>query len=177
MVEARGNGSASKEANLMSKAEEFRISAAERDNLANQAKDPEAKRMLHETADDWRKMADQAQRYGWQVANTAATCGFLYQPPNGLSRHQINDPAKRAEQKGESGGSLNEETGKSACWFPHIPNEINDAADNPKQSEKCADSRAPIDRKEPHGRQSNRHPFKCIDMGSAGSLQQWIPSH
>jgi hypothetical protein len=53
MVEARGNGSASKEANLMSKAEEFRISAAERDNLANQAKDPEAKRMLHETAERW----------------------------------------------------------------------------------------------------------------------------
>jgi hypothetical protein len=63
MVEARGNGSASKEANLMSKAEEFRISAAERDNLVN--KDPEAKRMLHETADDWQNMADQAQRYGW----------------------------------------------------------------------------------------------------------------
>jgi hypothetical protein len=49
----------------MSKAEEFRISAAECDKLANQAKDPEAKRLLHETADNWRKMADQAQRHSW----------------------------------------------------------------------------------------------------------------
>jgi hypothetical protein len=47
----------------MSKADEFRASAVECDKLADQAKDPEAKRMLREAADNWRKMADQAQRH------------------------------------------------------------------------------------------------------------------
>lgn len=48
----------------ISKAEEFRSSAAECDKLAEQAKDPEAKRMLREAASNWRKMAEQAQRFG-----------------------------------------------------------------------------------------------------------------
>ncbi len=49
----------------MSKVDEFRANAAECEKLADQAKDPEAKRMLREAADNWRKMADQAQRLGW----------------------------------------------------------------------------------------------------------------
>ena len=49
----------------MSKAEEFRTNAAQCDKLAEQAKDPEAKRMLREAADNWRKMAEQAERLGW----------------------------------------------------------------------------------------------------------------
>jgi hypothetical protein len=49
----------------VSKADEFRASAAECDNLADKAKDPEAKRMLREAADNWRKMSEQAQRLGW----------------------------------------------------------------------------------------------------------------
>jgi hypothetical protein len=65
MAEARGDDFASIEANVMTKAEEFLVSAAECDKLADQAKDPEAKRMLREAADNWRKMAQQAERHNW----------------------------------------------------------------------------------------------------------------
>jgi hypothetical protein len=49
----------------MSKAEKLRAHTAECDKLADQATDPEAKRMLREAADNWRKMAEQARRHGW----------------------------------------------------------------------------------------------------------------
>jgi hypothetical protein len=47
------------------KAETFRAKAAECDKLADQAKDPEAKRMFGEAANHWRAMAEQALRHGW----------------------------------------------------------------------------------------------------------------
>ena len=48
----------------MTKAEQFLASAAECDKLADQAKDPEAERMLREAGRNWRIMADQAKRNG-----------------------------------------------------------------------------------------------------------------
>ena len=53
----------------MTRAEAFRAKAAECDNLADQAKDPEAKRMFGEAANHWRTMAEQAQRHGWKAAS------------------------------------------------------------------------------------------------------------
>jgi hypothetical protein len=49
----------------MTRADAFRVKAAECDNLADQAKDPETKRMFAEAANHWRMMAEQAQRHGW----------------------------------------------------------------------------------------------------------------
>jgi hypothetical protein len=46
-------------------AEDFRAKAVECDNLAEKAWDPEAKRMLREAANNWRLLADQAERIGW----------------------------------------------------------------------------------------------------------------
>jgi hypothetical protein len=49
----------------MSKAPHLRTKATECDKLADKASDAEAKRMLREAADNWRAMADQAERLGW----------------------------------------------------------------------------------------------------------------
>lgn len=48
----------------MSKPEALRAKAAECDKKADQAKDPESKRLLQQAADDWRSMAVQAERFG-----------------------------------------------------------------------------------------------------------------
>jgi hypothetical protein len=48
----------------VSKAEDFRAKAVECDKLADAAWDPEAKRMLREAANNWRLLADQAERMG-----------------------------------------------------------------------------------------------------------------
>ena len=45
-----------------SKAEEFHAKAAECERKAEQAKDAEAKRLLREAADNWRRMASDAER-------------------------------------------------------------------------------------------------------------------
>ena len=47
----------------MTKADECRARAAECDEKADQAKDPEAKRLLEDAAAEWRTMADLADRY------------------------------------------------------------------------------------------------------------------
>ena len=49
----------------MSKAGEFRAKADECERKAHQAKDAEAKRLLMEAAQNWRNMAEQADRHGW----------------------------------------------------------------------------------------------------------------
>jgi hypothetical protein len=49
----------------VSKAEDFRAKAVECDKLADKASDAGAKRMLQEAAQNWRLMADQAERLGW----------------------------------------------------------------------------------------------------------------
>jgi hypothetical protein len=49
----------------MSKADAFRARAAECDKAADEAKNPEAKRFLRQAADNWRIMAEQAERLGW----------------------------------------------------------------------------------------------------------------
>jgi hypothetical protein len=49
----------------VTRAEEFRVKAAECDRLADEAIDPDAKRMLREAANNWWLMADQAERLGW----------------------------------------------------------------------------------------------------------------
>jgi hypothetical protein len=46
----------------VSEAEEFHTKAAECDRLADNATDPEAKRMYRETATNWRNKAEQAER-------------------------------------------------------------------------------------------------------------------
>jgi len=43
----------------------FRAKAVDCDKLADKAGDAEAKRMLREAAENWRTMADQAERLGW----------------------------------------------------------------------------------------------------------------
>ena len=62
---AGGRCFASVEANATSKSEEFRASAASFDKQAELAKDEEVKRLFREVADDWRSLAEQAQRHGW----------------------------------------------------------------------------------------------------------------
>jgi len=47
----------------MGKAENFRTNAIECDKLADEAWDPETKRMLHEAAKNWRVLADQVERW------------------------------------------------------------------------------------------------------------------
>ena len=47
----------------MTKADECRARAAECDEKADQAKDPEAKRLLEDAAAEWRTMADLADRH------------------------------------------------------------------------------------------------------------------
>jgi hypothetical protein len=48
----------------VSKSEEFRNKATECDRLADAAKDLEAQRMLREAANNWRTMAEEAERVG-----------------------------------------------------------------------------------------------------------------
>ena len=48
----------------MDKAAEFRARAVECDKLADKAHDPEAKRMLREAAQNWRTLAERAERMG-----------------------------------------------------------------------------------------------------------------
>jgi hypothetical protein len=48
----------------MDSAEEYRAQGAECDRLADEAQDSEAKRMLRETADNWRSLAAQVERTG-----------------------------------------------------------------------------------------------------------------
>jgi hypothetical protein len=50
---------------MRNKADQFRANAAECDNLADQAKDEDVKRRLRKATDDWRKLAEKAQRDGW----------------------------------------------------------------------------------------------------------------
>jgi hypothetical protein len=49
----------------MTKAEVLRAKAEGCDKKADKAKDVEAKRLLQDAADNWRSMADQAERFGW----------------------------------------------------------------------------------------------------------------
>jgi hypothetical protein len=48
----------------MTRAEAFRIKAAECDKKADQVTDVEAKRLFREAADNWLSMAIQAERFG-----------------------------------------------------------------------------------------------------------------
>jgi hypothetical protein len=48
----------------MSESEEFRASAAACDKQAELAKDEEVRRQFRKVADDWRSLAEQAQRHG-----------------------------------------------------------------------------------------------------------------
>jgi len=50
---------------MPTRAEYFRARAAECEEKAKAAKDPEAKRMLLEAAKHWREMADQSERLRW----------------------------------------------------------------------------------------------------------------
>ena len=50
---------------MPTRAEYFRVRAAECDERAAAAKDIEAKRMLLEAAKNWREIADQNERLGW----------------------------------------------------------------------------------------------------------------
>jgi hypothetical protein len=47
------------------KAEEYRRTAQECERMSEESKDPEAKRILKEAAEQWRNMAAQADRLGW----------------------------------------------------------------------------------------------------------------
>ena len=48
----------------MTKAEEFETYAAECDQQAGEAENPVARRLFHESAADWRKLAEHARRRG-----------------------------------------------------------------------------------------------------------------
>jgi hypothetical protein len=50
---------------MRDKSDQFRAYAAECDELADQAKDEEVRRQFRKAADDWRKLAEKAQRDGW----------------------------------------------------------------------------------------------------------------
>jgi hypothetical protein len=47
------------------KEEQYRRKAQDCDRMSDEAKEPEAKRMLKEAAEQWRQMAAQAERHGW----------------------------------------------------------------------------------------------------------------
>jgi hypothetical protein len=47
----------------------YRTKANECDTLADEAKDPEARRMLREAADNWRTMAERAERMKFKITN------------------------------------------------------------------------------------------------------------
>jgi len=49
----------------MNKADEYQAKAAECDKQAGEITDPEAKRMMHEAAEGWRKLAEQARQRRW----------------------------------------------------------------------------------------------------------------
>ena len=49
----------------MTRAEEFRAKAAECDRLADEAIDPDAKRLLREAANNWWLIAEEAECLGW----------------------------------------------------------------------------------------------------------------
>ena len=49
----------------MKRTDDFRALATECDKLADDAQDPEAKRMLHEAAKNWRIMAEHAEHLRW----------------------------------------------------------------------------------------------------------------
>jgi hypothetical protein len=49
----------------MTKAEEYREKAKEADEAAESCRDYEAKQVYRDVAQNWRNMAEQAQRNGW----------------------------------------------------------------------------------------------------------------
>jgi hypothetical protein len=50
----------------VNRADDFRAKATECERLADETKDSEVKRILREAAKNWRFMADQAERLGWE---------------------------------------------------------------------------------------------------------------
>src|SRR5262245_23863798 len=102
----------------MTRAEEYRLRAREAEEQASKVRDHRLKQSFLDIARQWRELADQADRHGWEAPQLGAcSCAFLIPP--GWDAIQPVKPALNERKRPRCNGPM--QSGQNKAKFWHAP--------------------------------------------------------
>lgn len=82
-----------------------------------------------------------------------------------------------ADEQQDARGRLDEESGQALLHRLGVAGGINDAADDPDESERRSDNVAEVNRAQPERQNESRHPFERVDVHAIDAFEIRIARH